>query len=266
MSKKWKLTVWGVRGSFSRSSPEYMTYGGNTVCVSLECGRHIVILDAGTGLTQLGRRLTAKQDGRRLDILLSHFHIDHVLGLYSFQPLFNSNMEIHLYGSVGLMQHLETLISPPFWPLRLRDLPAQLVFHELQPGVAFTLDDLSVSVMAGNHPDGSLLYRLESQEMRLTYALDCETDEKIFSALTKFAYGSDLLLWDANFTRADLLPGWGHSTWEQGLELGHAAKIRQVLMTHYNAEYTDEFLHWQEERAGRDNICLFAKEGMVSML
>ena len=266
MTQEQRITIWGVRGSAPRPSQACMEYGGNTVCACLEWGDRAVILDAGTGLTPLGRRLSARKDIRRLDILLSHVHMDHVAGLFSFQPLFDPDVELHLYCGKGLAEHLNALVGPPFWPVGLREVPARLVFHELQPGDRFELDGLSVSTLAGNHPGGSLLYRLEGEGRRLTYALDCEADGQMATALTGFARGSDLLVWDATFTRPDLRPGWGHSTWEQGLALGRAAQVRQVLMTHYSWDYDDTFLRRQEVLAGQDGLCRFAREGMVITL
>lgn len=266
MDESWKITVWGVRGSAPRPSPDYMEYGGNTVCISLEQEGRLVILDAGTGLTTLGQALQRQTGVKRVDILLSHFHIDHVLGLYSFALLFDPDAEIHFYGGTGLQESLNVLVGPPFWPLKLQDFPARLDFHEIRPETAFALKGLTVFAMAGNHPGGSLLYRLEGGDRRLTYALDCEADGTLLSALAAFAYKSDLLIWDANFNRSDLCPGWGHSTWEQGVELGRAAKTGQVLMTHYNRTYTDDFLRAQEQQAKSGGLCLFAKEGMVIAL
>lgn len=266
MKEEWRVTIRGVRGSAPRPVPGYTEYGGNTVCTALEYQGHIVVLDAGTGLTGLGKSLAVREDITQVDILLSHFHIDHVLGLFSFQPLFNPEIEVHFYGGAGLARYLEMLVGPPFWPLEIRDLPARVRFHELCPGESFALDGLSVSTMAGNHPGGSILYRLEGAGKCLTYTLDCEVNDQMFSALTGFARGSDLLIWDAAFTRSDLRLGWGHSTWEHGLELGHAAMAGQVLMSHYSQDYTDEFLRCQEKLAGADRICRFAKEGMVVVL
>lgn len=266
MKQAWQVTVWGVRGSAPRPQPDFMEYGGNTVCISLERGGQVTVLDAGTGLATLGQALSGRTDVTRIDILLSHLHIDHVLGLYSFAPLFRPDLELHLYGGAGLKQYLTALVAPPFWPLKLEEFPARPVFHELRPGDAFDLAGLSVSTLAGNHPGGSLLYRLAGEGKCLTYALDCETDEQTFSALADFARGSDLLIWDANFTPSDLRPGWGHSTWEQGLALGRAAGVGRVLMTHYNQEYTDGFLRGQEEHALSGGACLFAKEGLAVAL
>lgn len=266
MDEIWKITVWGVRGSLPRPSPVCMEYGGNTVCTGVEYGDHVLILDAGTGLLSLGQTLASRTDVKRLDILLSHFHIDHVLGLYAFPPFFSLDKEIHLYGGTGLTRYLKTLMGPPFWPLGIHDFPARVEFHEIQPKDSFCLDGLTVCTMEGNHPGGSILYRLDGGGKRLTYALDCEAGQPVFSSLAEFAHRSDLLIWDASFTSSDLRPGWGHSTWEQGLELGYAAQAGQVLMTHYSWDYCDELIHCQEMQAGREGICRFAKEGMVMTL
>ena len=284
MNDTWQITVWGVRGSFPMPSPDYMEYGGNTVCTSLEHDGHIVVLDAGTGLASLGATLAGKSDIRRIDILLSHFHMDHLTGLYAFAPFFDPKAKICLHGGTGLKGYLSTLTGPPFWPVGIGDYPASLSFHEIAPGDTFDLEGIAVSTMAGNHPGGSILFRLEGTGKRLTCALDCETDEAAFRELAGFARESDLLIWDASFTESDLQPGWGHSTWKQGLALGRAAKVKRVLMTHYSREYTDELLRRQEalaryfthdvlvlltgchSQAGQEPACIFAKEGMVITL
>lgn len=263
MDREWEITVWGVRGSAPAPLREFMEYGGNTACVSLKRGKHMVVFDAGTGLTALGREWKwSRQKEMRLDIVISHLHIDHVIGLFSFQPFFCPNVKIYLHGGIGLEQGLRRLLSPPWWPIGIQDFRAELHFHEIRPGDSFALDDFMVSTMEGNHPDGSILYRLEGDEKRLVYALDCEADRETSARLSDFAYGSNLLIWDANFTAEDFIEGWGHSTWEQGIQTGHDAAAGRVLMMHYGQEYTDEFLHNQEKIACEDSICLFAKEGM----
>lgn len=266
MKQQWQLTVWGVRGSAPKPAPDCAAFGGNTVCTALEHPGGIVILDAGTGLAFLGQTLAGRQEVKRLDILISHFHIDHLMGLFLFPPLFQPDMTIRLYGGAGMAQALDTLIGPPFWPVGLRDFPARVECHELSPGERFALSGLSVCTMAGNHPGGSILYRLNGAGKSLTYALDCETDAHIFPALADFARGSNLLVWDASFAPAKLRPGWGHSTWEQGLQLARAAGAGQVLMTHYDWSYTDAFLRRQQLPAEQDALCRFAKEGMVIVL
>ena len=285
MERKWRITVWGVRGSAPRPEAGYLEYGGNTVCTSLERKDDLVILDGGSGLSCLGRKIGGGQsadgaDFKRLHILFSHLHLDHVMGLFQFPPFYRQETEIHLYGDSGFQEKLETLVGPPLWPVGFREFRAKLAFHELCPGGAFYLTglkDLRGYTMEGNHPGGSLLYRLEEMTdenggyktggKSLVYGLDCEINEDIFSACAAFAKESSLLIWDAGFAGEDLRPGWGHSTWQQGIAMRQAAGAERVLMTHYNWAYSDTFLRRQEELAGRmDPACIFGREGMVITL
>ena len=120
-----------------------------------------------------------------------------------------------------------------------------------------------VSTIKGNHPHGSILYRLDSDGESFVYALDCECDRETFLQLSEFAYGSDLMVWDSYFIEKDFKKGWGHSTWKQGIEIAQEANIGRVLMAHYHSEYTDIFLREQENIACKDKICIFSKEGMT---
>jgi len=245
------------------AEPAYLQYGGNTSCISLERSGELVVLDAGSGLSCLARELAGREIGR-LDIFISHSHIDHIMGLFCFPPLHDPDTEIHFYGGAGLEKSLETLIDPPYWPLGVRDSRDHLHFHELRPGEPFRMGSFSGIAEAGNHPGGSLLCRLEADGKRLVYTLDCETDGDMFDRLTDLSRGADLLIWDASYTRADKRPGWGHSTWEEGLALCAAAGARRVLMTHYSQEYRDRFLREQELKAQKaGSACIFAREGMV---
>ena len=272
MSQEWRLTVWGVRGSAPRSAPDCLEFGGCTTCLSLECEEELVILDAGSGLSSMGQGFIHKKQFKRLHILLSHLHLDHILGLPCFPPFFDPEMEIHLYGSKGFRQNLELLMAPPYWPVGFHDFKARVTFHELNPGDGFSLEILKGEflkgyTMQGNHPGGSLLYRLEAAGKSLTYALDCEMDEKTFHQLAEFSRGTCLLIWDAGFSPEHLRPGWGHSTWQQGIALRLAAQAKMALMMHYDWSYSDTFLRCQEQKARQqDPASRFAKEGMVITL
>ncbi len=259
----WHIKVWGVRGSMPRPEPAYLQYGGHTSCISLERDGELVVLDAGSGLSRLARELEGRKI-RRLDLFISHLHLDHVMGLFCFPPLHDPDMEIRLYGGASLQKSLEALVDPPYWPVGLRGCEARLGFRELRPGERFQMGGFSGTSVAGSHPGGSLLCRLEADGRSLVYALDCETDEAVFARLSEFSRGTDLLIWDASYTRADKRPGWGHSTWEEGIALCRAAGAKRVLMTHYSQDYTDQFLRGQELEARKSGqVCVFAREGMV---
>ena len=282
-----KVKIWGVRGAFPVANADFLKYGGNTACISVDCGGRMVVFDAGSGLMQLGNQLY--QSGKkRIDILLSHLHIDHCLGLLNFRPMLDPEAEIHLYGgrgdTAGLRQSLETLIGGPYWPLELRDFPARVEIHEITPGESFYLaedreaagkmevleeencrEHVRIRTMPGNHPNQSLLYRLEYGGKSIVHVLDCELNEEIFPTLSEFAREASLLIWDANFTDEELERhrGWGHSSWEQGIALRRRAEAETVLMTHYASSYKDRFLQEQERLAAmEDAASRFAREGM----
>lgn len=265
MNTAWRITVFGVRGSLPVPERQFLEYGGNTSCIAVEHGESILCLDAGSGLGGLEPLLAGRT---RLDIFISHVHLDHILGLLDLRALYRPELEVHLYGEaqdgVSFRQRLDAFAGPPYWPVSLSEFSSRIRFHELSPGDRLTLADTEISTLRGNHPGGSLLYRLDSPERSVTYALDCEMDEETFSALAAFARGSSLLIWDASYTQMDKHPGWGHSSWEEGLALGRAAGTERVLMTHYAREYTDRFLRMQESAAKKaDRACIFAREGMV---
>lgn len=261
-----RVLILGVRGGLPAADRRFMEYGGNTSCVALRRGDNVLCFDAGSGL--LG--LTGRLDGvKRLDILISHVHIDHLLGLYGLSAF--RVPEIHLYGearrNAGFRDQLEAVTGRPYWPIGLGNLSAQVHFHEIIPGDRLTAPweggELRVSTLRGNHPDGSVLYQAETGGKSVTYALDCELGGPIAASLADFARGTSLLIWDANFTQADKRDGWGHSTWEEGLAVGRAAGAERILMTHYSRDYTDSFLEEQELLAGRESgACVFAREGM----
>lgn len=271
MGDVWTLKVWGVRGSFPATGAEFLNYGGNTSCLSLEWGDALVVLDAGSGLAALGQHI-AREKRRRADILLSHTHLDHIMGLFPFAPRYNQQFELHLYGMPGLTRELPHLIGPPLWPVGLTDGGGQVHIHEVWDGKPVSLvggaaPGLTVTALEGNHPGGCYYYRLEGGGHSLVYALDCELSGDIAPRLTAFARGADLLVWDAGSVPEDFKPGWGHSTWAQGLELARAAGVKQVLMAHYAQEYSDAFIQKQEALARQANgRCIFAKEGMVMEL
>ncbi|MGH9002901.1 MAG: MBL fold metallo-hydrolase, partial [Acidimicrobiia bacterium] len=127
-----KLTVWGTRGSLPSPRPGTARYGGNTSCVQLEMADgSAVVLDAGTGIRRLGA--SVRPDAGRVDVLLTHLHMDHIQGLGFFKPLDQPGQEVHIWGppstTLDLRARLSRYLSPPLFPVRLRDLPCRLTLH-----------------------------------------------------------------------------------------------------------------------------------------
>ncbi len=214
-----------------------------------------MVLDAGTGLSGL------EPEGE-LHILLSHVHLDHVLGLTDFAALSDPGRKLVLWGAAGLRETLGRVIGPPGWPLRVEEYPAGAEFRELRPGEHTRIRPwLTVTAMESRHPGGSLIYKLRGDGRSLVYTPDCEPDGALMERLAAFARETDLLVWDANFTEDDFRPGWGHSTWRRGVEAGRLSGAGRVLMTHYSGDHDDDFLEGQERLSG--GACIFAREGMV---
>lgn len=297
MESIWKVKVWGARGSMPVASAEFLGYGGNTACISLDRGEgQIIVFDAGSGLTQLGDSLVsgAKKSiwtGRKKQahILLSHLHMDHIIGLFSFKPFYEEDAQIHIYGQGSggkLKEQLERVFGLPYWPLGLADMRADIQIHEIGPGACFYLageegkgeekeragegagkeageengeaggmkkgmEPVRIRTFKGNHPGQSLLYRLEQGDKSIVHALDCELDRETEEGLAGFARGCDLLLWDGTFTKEELerRKGWGHSCWEQGIGVRRAAGAAKIWVTHHSPNYTDTFLQEQEDLA-----------------
>ncbi len=169
MENQWKIRFWGTRGSMPRAGKEFLEYGGNTSCISVDWGGAWVVLDGGSGLINLGHAMKGNRDLRPVHILFSHLHMDHIMGLFGFGQLYEPGAEIHLYGEsragVSFRQQLDQVTGSPYWPMGLGEVPAQVRLHQVEPGQQFCLEAggrvLRVSILRGIHPGGSLLYRLD---------------------------------------------------------------------------------------------------------
>lgn len=263
------VSVFGVRGAFPTLDAPFREFGGNTSCMAMNCGEDLIVLDAGSGIVGLGAALAEQSRLPRIHILLSHLHLDHIQGMMGFSALHNPEAVIHIYGEgrppAVLRECLDRVLGPPYWPIGLDDVASRPEVHEIRPEESFLIaEGITVRTLRGFHPNGSLLYRVEDEAASVVYALDCELTEDLFPRMAEFARSCSLLIWDANYTGPDLRPGWGHSTWKQGLDVARAAGAKQILMTHYDRNYTDAFLREQETLACEaDENCLFAREGMV---
>src|SRR5579871_2615581 len=169
--------VWGCRGSVAAPGPDTLKYGGNTSCVEVRLsGGEILVLDAGTGIRPLGVSLQ-NAPCRELHILLSHLHLDHLQGLGFFRPLFDPNLEIHLWGPPSPVQPLSERIamylSPPLFPVHLNEVPSRLTFHDA-PNDAITIGSATVRAGLVQHQGPTVGYRIEEDGRALVYMPDHE--------------------------------------------------------------------------------------------
>lgn len=256
-----RLTVLGARGSMPVSGKNFVRYGGATSCFKILAGDEEIYLDAGNGI------FTAEpKPDTRITILLTHMHLDHIIGLPFFVALGQGNRRVDIYAKErsGLngKAALDRLISPPFWPLKVGEYPANVNFHDLPKN--FTLGEISVETMDGVHPQGSTIYRLSRRGKSIVYATDFEHTPKGCAALADFARDCDLLLYDAQYTEDEYgkFRGYGHSTPQAGFGVATKANAAKILFVHHAPHRTDEELSAMEFKfaEGNENI-LFAKVG-----
>ena len=247
----------------ARAGPDTIRYGGDTSAVEVrESDGSLLILDAGSGVDRLGAALSPCP--ARIDLLLSHLHMDHVQGLGFFRPLFDPAIEVHIWGPVSsyepLTERLTRYLSPPLFPVRLRELP-NLIVHDLG-AERFEIGPFKVTSDLVIHPGVTLGYRIESRSKVLAYLCDHEPalgsrkfpDRPAWTSGMDLARGADLLVHDAQYTDAEYEErvGWGHSSLRHALALAAMAEVGRLVTFHHDPDHSDDFLDRQHELAGGD--------------
>ena len=255
-----KLTVLGTRGSVPVEGKDFARYGGATSCYKVQAGNEEIYLDAGSGIVNAFPAPTS-----RITILLTHMHLDHLVGLPFFIALTQKDRPIDIYASErsGLMpkEAIDRLISNPFWPCKIEDYPAKVTLHVLPK--KFFIGDVEVDTLEGSHPKGSTIYRLTYRGKSLVHATDFEHNPEACEALADFAKGCDLLLYDAQYTTDEYerYKGYGHSTPEEGIKVADKAGAKKLLFVHHAPLRNDEALAELDKTFGQDGKIMFAKFG-----
>ncbi len=264
-----KIQFWGVRGSIASPGPETAEFGGNTSCVELDCGDSRVVLDAGTGLRNLGNKMLARKDPLDVTLLLSHYHWDHIQGLPFFVPIYMKDTRMKIIGQkagvVGAREALFHQMQAPVFPVRLDEVGARIETQELSPGQSIQDGGAKITAMKLNHPGGVLAYRVECRGKSVVYATDTEHYACVDPALVALAAGADLLIYDAQYTPEEYprKVGWGHSTYVAGCEVAKAAGVGALALFHHDPLRTDQGVKEIEARAQELFPRAFAaKEGM----
>ncbi len=173
------VKFWGVRGSIACASPQYVKYGGNTSCIEVNLGDRHFVLDAGTGIRELGREFLS-DDVCEAHMLLTHTHWDHINGFPFFAPAFDAKRTVHimaghLTGGVGIQDVLASQMTHPTFPVPLDAMKANLRFEDFKAGEAFQLyPDVKVKTAPLNHPNGATGYRIEYGGKAACYVTDTE--------------------------------------------------------------------------------------------
>lgn len=249
-----RFTLWGTRGSLASPGPDTVRYGGNTSCIEVRnADGRILVLDAGTGIRRLRPELPAGV--RRIDVLLTHLHMDHIQGLGFFDALYDSELEVHVWGpassTTDLYTRLTRYLSPPLFPVRLRDLDCALYVHDVEPD-GLDVPGFSITAARVVHPGPTVGYRIEADGGTLTYLSDHEPmlcargfalgSQWISGAA--LAAGVDVLVHDAQFTpeEYETRVGWGHSTLEHAARFAAAVGARRLVPFHHDPGHEDALL------------------------
>jgi phosphoribosyl 1,2-cyclic phosphodiesterase len=263
------ITVWGARGSASVSGPDVLEFGGSTLCFEIAAGGRRLIVDAGTGLQRLGASL-AETPAVRVDILLTHLHIDHVIGLMAFAPLFNSDASVTVHAPIledrDPAEALLRLICEPYFPMSPGEAGADFAIRGFAPGAGLHVAGFAIGTVALNHPGGACGYRIAAPAGSVAIITDHEhRGAAAEPALADFCRGVDLLLYDAAFDEAEDYAkhrGWGHSTWQAGLRLREAAGAARLGCIHHAPAATDATLRAREAALKDVHAAgFFAREG-----
>ncbi len=244
MSRDFSVRFWGVRGSLPCSGPETLRYGGNSSCVEMRCGGRRLVFDAGTGIRPLAATMTGAQD---FDLLFSHFHYDHVIGLPACGPLYHPATRCRVWaGRQDVRQVLEDFMCPPRFPLRLDFFKAELDFRGFAPGDTLDLGDgIRVRTAPLTHQDGATGYRVEYQGRAACYVTDTEhSGDGLDRAILELIDDADLFIYDSTYTDAEYPAhkGWSHSTWQEGQRLADAAGVRTLAIFHHDPSHDDAFM------------------------
>jgi phosphoribosyl 1,2-cyclic phosphodiesterase len=276
-----RLTIWGCRGSVPTPGAETVRYGGNTSCVevALDDGT-VLVLDAGTGIRQLGLDLL-NRGALRLNLLLTHLHLDHLEGLRFFAPLWDERFTLDIWGPPSpvwsLRQRIARSFSPPLFPIDLRDVPARVAFHDV-PSQAWTIEGASLGASLVVHPGPTVGFRIEAAGSSFAYIPDHEPalagaiadKPTAWISGAAIAEGVDVLLHDAQYFEDEYEQriGWGHSSVADAVAFSRAVGARRLFLFHHEPLHSDGSLDRLEDHArslaGANGMSpTLAREGMV---
>lgn len=284
-----RVRFWGVRGSHPAAYPMGSRFGGNTTCLELRYGQHVLIVDAGSGIMSLGDELVREWRGLpvserpSLTVLFTHAHHDHICGLPFFAPLFEQGLEIHLLGPDFAGLRFEEILAgymrSPYFPVDFHDLPSHRHLRSIGDGTVLTWpgggtgpavwesiahpahDVLAVEVQhARMHPrEGTLMYRVRAGGRSLVFATDVEVGERgeeSVQRFIRFARGADVLVHDAQYSEDDYAGssphrGYGHSTPRMAARVAQAAEVGRLVLFHHDPAYADADITALERDARR---------------
>ncbi len=269
-----EVTFYGTRGSIPVCDRNFLEFGGNTTSIEVyqPDNKRSLLLDAGSGIRTLGKKLMTRLDQQSSFFLgFSHFHWDHIQGFPFFDPAYDSNVHLSIMalGQNHEVSNIREIFSKQmqkeFFPVGLEQMGATFSFIH-HTANHFHHNGTTVIGKKHIHPGGAYSYRVERNNKSIVVCTDIEYPTGIDQASIDFCKGADLLIHDAQYTDAELVikKGWGHSSFRQAIELAEMAEVKQLIMTHHDPNHDDFFLDKKEKECQRRfaNANL-AREGIV---
>lgn len=276
-----RVRVRGSRGTIAAPGPETSRYGGNTSCVEVRLpDGGLIVLDAGTGARALGLELV-EEAPPRIDLLITHLHVDHVEGLGVFEPIWREETDLHIWGPASPMDSLEdriaTYFSPPLFPIHLSEVPARCTFHDAPEG-EWRIGEALLASLPILHPGATVGYRIEVDGSSLAFltdhepalGVDLETASPDWISGFALAAGASALIHDCQYTPAEYerRVGFGHSSTEHVATIARRAGVERLVLFHHDPMHADEELEsMREEVLSRWDVdparCSIATEGEI---
>lgn len=265
-----KIKLCGVRGSIPTTAPESQFYGGQTSCALVSEDDDLIVLDAGSGIQAFN--IKDIPSNRRIDVLLTHLHLDHIQGLGFFRPLFMPDMEVHIWGPAStksLHSRISRYLSPPLFPVLVRDLPCKLTLHEIG-NTSFNIGHFNITSSYVIHPGPTLGFRVNGNESVFTFIPDHEPalgrhgyyKDTRWTSGFDLALNADLIYHDGQYTDQEYMArrGWGHSGFGDALKFAAMTKAKHLVIGHHDPARPDSQLKEMETALKRDNVFPFKYE------
>ena len=280
-----QIKIWGCRGSLPTPGPDTQRYGGNTTWVEVRSASgQIAIIDAGSGLHNLGKDICNRGGPKNIRFFFTHSHWDHLLGFPFFRPAYRSDYTLtfcsgpHAQDTIrGFLSHQ---MQAPFFPVELDSLSAQMVFYCDNPcreDRFCCFEDLQVRAFPVNHSNGGFGYRVMEGGRIFAFAPDNELGYHHEGGPSRDEFvelfrGTELLIHDAQYTDEEYTRtrGWGHSTFSETVDMAIEAGVKRLGLFHHDPDRSDDALDELFEicrkritAAGSNLECFLATEGMT---
>lgn len=272
-----EVRFWGVRGSVPCPGASYVKFGGNTSCVqvSIQGNPEYLIFDSGSGIRQLGEHLSKNSNPIKGHLFVSHAHWDHIQGFPFFAPVYRDDSQLDIYypktKEGDCKRALTSQLTPNHFPVTSEMLKASITYHDIVHTGIHT-ESFKVDYHNAFHPVHTAIYRLKAGGRTLIYAPDNELNpasfnDKSFNELKSFIAGADVLIHDGNYDRNSYKTrvNWGHSAWEDVVDLASECEIKHLFLTHHDPSSTDDDLLVRQELLDKHKhkftSVQFAREG-----